>query len=93
MQKILMMMVVISGSLFTNAVKADPVDIQFERAYLAQTMRQLPKECEWAQQTLEVFDTQVGYLEQIDSDKSWVMRFNESNRPIVVNNMNHVCRG
>lgn len=87
----MMMVVVITGILFTN-VKADPVDIQFERAYLTQTMRQLPKECELAQQTLEVFDAQVGHLEQIDSDKSWVIQFSESNRPTVVNNVNHACR-
>lgn len=90
MQKIFVI-IMLFGCIAT--AEAAEVDIQFERVSLAQSMRLLPKECKWARQVLETFDEQVARLKQIDPNQSWVIEFNKNNRPIVLGNVDNVCRG
>lgn len=89
MQKMLLMMTV-GFSLLTSVGHAQTLtDEQFDRAYLAQSMRWMPADCREAHQALSGFDEQAARLHNMYP--VWTDEFVRDNRDTLVKRMSKLC--
>jgi len=91
MQKMFVIMtMMVLGVLVSTSQAQTLTDEQFDRAYLAQSMRWIPTDCREAHQALSGFDEQAARLRNLYPE--WTREFVHDNRDTLVKRMDKLCQ-